>query len=226
VVSIRLPDLTSDFAKAMRRREFIVLVGGFAAGWPCATHAQRAEGMRRIGVLMALPETDPVAKGLLSEFTQGLAALGWTYGRNMRMEVRWAASNLDLMRKFAKELVDLHPDVILANSTPVTAALQAQTQTIPIVFAIVGDPVGSGFVASLPRPGRNITGLGVFEGSMASKWLDLLKEIAPDFKRAAFMFNPNTAPYINSFLVPSFEAAAEAFKVAQSVAPVHSDAEI
>ena len=106
-------------------------------------------------MLMALPETDPVAKGLLSEFTQGLAALGWTDGRNMRMEVRWAASNLDLMRKFAKELVDLQPDVILANSTPVTAALQAQTQTIPIVFAIVGDPVGSGFVASLPRPGQN-----------------------------------------------------------------------
>ncbi len=130
------------------------------------------------------------------------------------------------MRKFAKELVDLQPDVILANSTPVTAALQAQTQTIPIVFAIVGDPVGSGFVASLSRPGRNITGLGVFEASMTSKWLNLLKEIAPDFKRAAFMFNPDTAPYINSFPMPSFEAAAEAFKIAQSAAPVHNDAEI
>ena len=209
----------------MRRREFIALMGS-AIGLPCAAHAERAEGIRRIGVLMALTETDAMAKGLLSEFTQGLAALGWTDGRNMRMEVRWAGSNFDLMRKFAKELVDLQPDVILANSTPVTAALQAQTQTIPIVFAIVGDPVGSGFVASLSHPGLNITGLGVFEASMASKWLDLLKEITPDFKQAAFMFNPDTAPFINSLLMPSFVAAAEALKVAQSAAPVHSDAEI
>ena len=210
----------------MHRREFITLLGGAAVAWPLAAHAQPSEGVRRLAVLMALPETDPEAKALLSEFTQGLAGLGWADGRNMRMDVRWAASNLDLMRKFAKELVDLQPDVILANSTPATAALQNQTQTIPIVFAIVGDPVGSGFIASLSHPGRNITGLGMFEESMPSKWLDLLTEIAPGFKRAAFMFNPDTAPYINSFLVPSFETAAEALKVAPIVAPVHSDAEI
>jgi putative tryptophan/tyrosine transport system substrate-binding protein len=209
----------------MRRRDFI-LAGGATMAWPLAARAQQPERMRRIGVLMALPEADPAAQELLSEFTQGLAELGWTAGGKMRMDVRWASDNVDLIRKFAMELVALQPDVILANSTPVTAALQRETQTIPIVFAIVGDPVGSGFVASLPRPGRNITGFGLFEASIPSKWLDLLKEIAPDFKRVAFMFNPDTAPYINSFLMPSFEAAAEAFKVTQSVAPVHSDAEI
>jgi putative ABC transport system substrate-binding protein len=210
----------------MQRREFITLLGGAAVAWPLSAHAQPGERVRRLAVLMALPETDPEAKALLSEFTQGLAGLGWADGRNMRTDVRWAASNLDLMRKFAKELVDLQPDAILANSTPATAALQHQTQTIPIVFAIVGDPVGSGFIGSLSRPGRNITGLGMFEESMPSKWLELLTEIAPGFKRAAFMFNSDTAPYINSFLVPSFETAAEALKVAPSVAPVHSDAEI
>jgi putative tryptophan/tyrosine transport system substrate-binding protein len=210
----------------VQRREFITLLCGVAVAWPRAARAQQTDRVRRIGVLMALSETDSAAKGLLSEFTLGLAELGWNDGRNMRLDVRWAASNVDLMHKFAKELVDLQPDVILANSTLATAALQSATQTIPIVFAIVGDPVGSGFVASLPRPGRNITGLGVFEASITSKWLDLLREIAPGFKRAAFMFNPDTAPYINSFLVPSFEATAEAFKVIPSVAPVHSDAEI
>jgi len=209
----------------MRRREFIALLSGSAA-WPLMARAQQADRMRRVGVLMAYGETDPEAKALLAEFTQGLSELGWTDGRNLRLDVRWAPGNTDAMRTYAKELITLQPDVILANSTPVTATFQRETQTIPIVFAIVGDPVGSGFVASLPRPGRNITGFGVFEASIPSKWLDLLKAIAPDFKRVAFMFNPDTAPYINSFLMPSFEAAAEAFKVAQSVAPVHSDAEI
>ena len=147
----------------MQRRKFITLLGGAAVAWPLAAYAQPGEGVRRLAVLMALPETDPEARALLSEFTQSLAGLGWADGRNMRMDVRWAASNVDLMRKFAKELVDLQPDAILANSTPATAALQHQTQTIPIVFAIVGDPVGSGFIASLSRPGRNITGLGMFE---------------------------------------------------------------
>ena len=208
----------------MRRREFITLLGG-ATTWPLAVHAQ-TEHVRRIGVLMAYPEADLEAKTLISEFTHSLAALGWMEGGNLRMDVRWAASNLESMRKFAKELVDLQPDAILANSTPVTAAVQRETQTIPIVFAINGDPVGSGFVASLSRPGRNITGLGMFEESMASKWLDLLREISPGFKRATFMFNPDTAPYISSFLLPSFEAAAAAFEITPSVARVHSEGEI
>ena len=210
----------------MKRREFITLLGGAAVALMPAARAQQTDRKRRVGVLMGYGEADPEAKALLAEFTQGLSELGWTDGRNLRMEVRWAPGRTDMMHTFAKELVELQPDVILANSTPATAALQHQTQTIPIVFAIVGDPVGSGFIASLSRPGRNITGLGVFEESMPSKWLELLTEIAPGFKRAAFMFNPDTAPYINSFLVPSFEAAAEALKVAPSVARVHSDAEI
>ena len=130
----------------MRRREFITLLGG-ATTWPLAAHAQ-TERTGRIGVLMALPEADLEAMALNSAFTHGLTALGWTEGGNLRMDVRWAASDLESMRKFAKELVDLQPDAILANSTPATAALQHEIQTIPIVFAIVGDPVGSGFVRS------------------------------------------------------------------------------
>src|SRR5262249_30934655 len=136
-------------------------------------------------------------------------------------ERRWTGGNVDLMRQFAKELVTLNPDVILANSTPVTAALQRETQTIPIVFVIVGDPLGSGFVASLGHPGRNITGLGVFEASIASKWLDLLSQIAP-----SFMFNPDTAPYIRSFLLPSFEDSAKDLKITGTAAPVRGEVEI
>jgi putative tryptophan/tyrosine transport system substrate-binding protein len=137
----------------MRRREFIALLSGSAA-WPLMARAQQADRMRRVGVLMAYGETDPEAKALLAEFTQGLSELGWTDGRNLRLDVRSAPGNTDAMRTYAKELVALQPDVILANSTPVTATFQRETQTIPIVFSIVADPVGSGFVASLPRPGR------------------------------------------------------------------------
>jgi putative tryptophan/tyrosine transport system substrate-binding protein len=142
------------------------------------------------------------------------------------MDIRWAGGDVDLMRKFAKELVTMSPDVILANSTPVTVALQRETQTIPIVFVIVGDPLGSGFVASLAHPGRNITGLGLFEASITSKWLDLLTQIAPGLSRAAFMFNPDTAPYIRSFLLPSFESSVKFLKIAGTAAQVRGEAEI
>jgi len=130
------------------------------------------------------------------------------------------------MRTFAKELVSLQPDLILTNSTPVTAAVKRETATIPIVFAVVADPVGSGFVASLPRPGGNITGFSSVEGSIASKWLELLTDIAPGIKRAMMLFNPDTAPYIKPYLLPSFEAAARLLKVALIAAPVHNDTEI
>ena len=143
----------------MRRREFIGLIGGAAVVMPLVAHAQQPDQVRRVGVLMAYYETDPEAKALLAEFMQGLSELGWTDGRKLRLDVRWAPPNSDAMRAYAKELVALKPDVILADTTAVTAAFQRETQTIPIVFAIVGDPVGSGFVASLPRPGRNITGV-------------------------------------------------------------------
>jgi putative tryptophan/tyrosine transport system substrate-binding protein len=211
----------------MRRREFITLISGAAAARPLAAWAQQADRARRVGVLMGYAESDPEAKTLLAEFTQALSEFGWIEGRNLRLDVRWAPANTDLMRTYAKELVNLQLDVILTNSTPVTAALKRETSTIPIVFAVVADPVGSGFVASLPRPGGNITGFGSLEtGSMASKWLELLTAIAPDVKRAVMMFNPDTAPYIKSYALPSFEAAARSLKVASVAAPVHSDTEI
>jgi putative ABC transport system substrate-binding protein len=180
--------------------------------------------MRRIGVLMGYDENDPEAKGWLSGFTQGLAELGWTEGRNMRMGVRWAESNVDRTRMFAKELVDLQPDVILANTTLVTAALQRETRTIPIVFVGVRDPVASRIVPRLDRPNGNTTGLATFEGSLGGKWLELLWEIAPWLKRAAIMFNPDAAP-ISTFM-PSLETGAGSLKVASITAPVRSDVEI
>jgi putative ABC transport system substrate-binding protein len=182
--------------------------------------------MRRLGVLMTTRENDPGGKADLSGFIQGLAELGWTDARTVRMDVRWAAGNVDLMRMFAKELVDLRPDVILSEGTSATAALQRETRTIPIVFAFSGDPVGSGFVASLPRPGGNITGFTYIEASMAGKYLELLTEMARGVKRAAIMFNPDTTSSGGSYYLPVFEEAARSLKVAPIVAPVHSDAEI
>jgi putative ABC transport system substrate-binding protein len=210
----------------MKRRDFISLVGGAAATWPLAVRAQQPDRMRRIGVLMGFGENDPGGKAQLSAFTQGLAELGWTDGRNLRMEVRWTALNVERARMFAKELVGLRPEMILTSGTPTTAALQRETRTIPIVFASVGDPVGDGFVAGLPRPGGNITGFSTMEASMAGKWVELLTEIAPGVKRAAAMFNPDTAPGGGSYHLPSFEAAARSLKVAPIVSRVHSGAEI
>jgi putative tryptophan/tyrosine transport system substrate-binding protein len=209
----------------MKRREFITLLGG-AAGWPLAARAQQGERMRRVGVLMAFDENDPEAKAYLSGFTRGLVELGWTNDSNLRMDVRWAAGNVDRMRMSAKELLDLQPDVILAHGTPATAAFQRETRTIPIVFASVSDPIGDGLVASLPRPNGNITGFISQEATVAGKWLELLTEIAPSVKRVAAMFNPDTAPGGGLYVLPAFEAAARSFKVAPIAAPIHSDAEI
>jgi putative ABC transport system substrate-binding protein len=166
----------------IRRREFIAGCVGVAA-WPAAGLAQQAERMRRIAVLMGFDENDPEVNVWLSGFIRGLAELGWIDGRNLRMDVRWVSGSVDRARRYAKELVDLQPDVILANSTPVTAALQRETRTIPIVFAPTSDPVGDGFVTSLPHPGGNLTGFGYVEAGMAGKWLQLLAEIAPGVKR-------------------------------------------
>jgi putative ABC transport system substrate-binding protein len=210
----------------MRRRDFVTLLGGAAFAEPLAVSAQQTDRMRRVGVLMGYGEADPEAKALLAELTHGLSATGWIEGRNLRMDVRWAPGRTDLMRTFAKELVQLRPDVILSDSTPVTAALKHETSTIPIVFAAVADPVGSGFVASLSDPGGNITGFSSVEASIASKWLELLTGIAPDLKRATMIFNPDTAPYTRSYVLPFFEAAARSLKVGLIAAPVHSDAEI
>jgi putative tryptophan/tyrosine transport system substrate-binding protein len=191
----------------VRRRTFIVGLGG-AAAWPLVTRAQQVERMRRIGVLMPLDENDPVMKTYVSAFTQTLADLGWTDGRNVRMDLR-LTDDISRVRAFAHELVGLQPDIILAVGTPATAGVQQETRTTPIVFVIVVDPVGSGFVASLPRPGGNMTGFMPQEMAMAGKWLELLTQIAPGVKRVAAMFNPDTAPGSGSYYLPSFRGSCQ-----------------
>jgi len=206
----------------MNRREFITLLGG-AAAWPLAAHAQQGDRVRRIGVLMPGDENDPEQKRRLFAFTQALAGLGWNDGRNLRMDLRWHGDNNNRTRALAQELVGLKPDAILAYGTLATVALQRETRTIPIVFAGAGDPVASGIVTRLDRPGGNITGFGSQEASLGGKWLELLSEIAPGLKRAAIMFNPNTAPV--SYM-PSLETAARSLKVEPVIRPVHTDVEI
>ena len=168
----------------MRRREFIAGLG--AAAWSTAARAQ-ADRVRRIGVLMPQDENDPEGKRRHSAFTQALADLGWTDGRNVRIELRWGGADINRIRALAQELVDLQPDIILTGSTPTTVALQRETRTIPIVFVNVADPVASGFVAKISEPGGNITGFGYMEASVVGKLLELLSEIAPGLKRAAIM---------------------------------------
>jgi putative ABC transport system substrate-binding protein len=172
----------------MRRRDFLTLLGS-AAAWPLAARAQPRERMRRIGVLMWLDENDPGAKSDFSAFTQAIAGFGWTEGRNVRTDLRWYGDDANRMRALARELVSLQPDIILASGAA-TVALQRETQTIPIVAAGWGDPLASGIVTRLNRPGGNITGFATSEASLAGKWLQLLSEIAPGLKRAAIMFNP------------------------------------
>ena len=180
--------------------------------------------MRRIGVLMAYAENDLEASAFVAAFRDGLQKFGWTEGHNIRIDTRWAAE-VELMQQFAKELVALQPDLILSHTTPTTTALLQQTRTIPIVFAIVGDPVGSGFVASFPRPGGNITGFNVSEPTLAGKFLELLKEIAPHVARVAMLFNPATATYAEYWLSP-FKTAAASFAVEAITAPVHDRSEL
>jgi putative ABC transport system substrate-binding protein len=193
---------------------------------PVAARAQQPERMRRVGVLMGWSDIDPEHRARLSAFEQGLAKLGWMDGQNIRIDVRWTLGDVERARFFAKELVELRPDVILASTTPATAALQRETRTIPIVFALVSDPVGSGFVATLARPGGNITGFTNIEAAMGGKWLELLKEAAPRLKRVAIMFNPDTAPGGGSYYLGPFEAAARSLAVEPITARIHDRAEI
>ncbi|MGB9323310.1 MAG: ABC transporter substrate-binding protein, partial [Pseudolabrys sp.] len=209
----------------MRRREFISLIGG-AAAWPLAAQAQQLERMRRIGVLMAYGEGDAEGQSFTAAFVHGLQELGWTNGRNLRIDYRWAAGDVERMRALAKELVELQPDAIVAHTTPVTAAVQRTTRTIPVVMAAVSDPVGDGFVASLSRPGGNITGFINIESSMGGKWLELVNEIAPRVRRAAIMFNPDTAPARGTYFLGSFESAAQTLVIEPIKAAVRSDADI
>ncbi len=206
------------------RRELIVTFGGAAAAWPLAARAQQGDRMRRIGVLMGRDENDPEVKTIVSAFTQALADLGWTDGRNVRIDGRRAGGDINRIRALAQELVGLQPDIIVTIGTPTTVAVQQETRTIPIVFANVADPVASGIVPRLDRPNGNITGFANFEPSLAGKLLELLTEIAPGLKRVAMMFNPNTSPRIGAGT--SVETAARSLKVVPIAAPVHSDVEI
>jgi putative tryptophan/tyrosine transport system substrate-binding protein len=208
----------------VKRRQFITFLGG-AAAWPLAARAQQLDVVRRIGVLTGFAESDREGQAFVAAFREGLQKLGWVEGRNIRIDYRWAALDTELMQRFAKELVALQPDLILTQSTPAAAAMLQQTHTIPIVFAIVADPIGSGFVASFPQPGGNITGFVTMEPTMAGKWLELLKEIAPRVARVAMLFNPATAPYAEYWLNP-FKAAAASFAVQAIVAPVHDKSEL
>jgi len=202
----------------MRRREFIAGLGG-AAAWPLAARAQEGDRVRRIGLLMPFEENDPAPKRRLSAFTQALADLGWADGRNVRMDLRWGGADINRIRALAQELVGLQPDIILTQTIPASVALQRETRTIPIVSVGVADPVASDVV---PRNG-NIT-IVSYEAALGGKWLELLSEIAPGLKRAAIMFNPDTANV--SFFMPSLETAARSLKVVPINAPVHSDVEI
>ena len=200
-----------------------LVLGLFA---PLSVGAQQTSQMRRIGVLMGLAESNPGAQARLAAFRDGLQTLGWADGRNVRIDVRWATtSDAPAMQRSAKELVALQPDLILSHNTPTTATLLQHTRTIPIVFAVVSDPIGSGFVASIPRPGGNVTGFTNIEPTMASKWLELLKEVAPRVARVAFLFNPATAPYAEYYVGP-FKAAAASVAMEAIPAPVHNTSEL
>ena len=209
----------------MRRRDFITVVFGAAASWPISARAQ-GERMRRIGVLMGYAENDSEAQAWVAAFREELQKLGWAEDRNIHIDTRWATLDVELTQRFAKELVALQPDLIFSQSTAQTAALLQQTRTIPILFALVADPVGSGFVASLSRPGGNATGFATNEGSLSGKWLELLKEIAPRVARVAMLFNPATAALIAEYYLNPFKAAAASFGVEAIAAHVHDTSEL
>jgi putative ABC transport system substrate-binding protein len=204
----------------MKRREFVTLLGGAAVAWPLAA---RAQGMRRIGVLMSLAASDPEAQLRLAAFEKAMRDLGWAEGRGLRTEHRWAVGDADVLRRAARELLGTAPDVILANSTPAALALREQGGTVPIVFVQVTDPVGQGLVPNLARPGGNLTGFTSFEFSIGTKWLEMLKVVAPHVTRVALLFNPTTAPFADSFRLP-VEAAAPSFDVTTLVPAAARDA--
>jgi ABC-type uncharacterized transport system substrate-binding protein len=207
----------------MNRREFITLLGGAAATWPLAARAAPTERMRNVGILMSFAASDPEAQPRIAAFEKGMRELGWVEGRNLRTESRWAPGDADTLRSHARELLRMAPDLILVNSTPATVALQEQGHAVPVVFVQVTDPVGQGLVASLARPGGNTTGFTTFEFSIGTKWLEMLKVVAPHVSRVALVFNPKTAPFADLFWHP-IEAAASSFDVTPILAAV-SDAD-
>ena len=205
--------------KSLRRREFIALLGGATVAWPLAARAQRSGGVRQIGVLMTYPETSQDAQGLATAFRGALSNLGWTEGQNIHLEFRWTGPDADRMRQGAQELIALQPDLIISGGSPTTALLLQQTHTIPIVFVNIVDPVGQGFVADLSRPGGNATGLVNLESSMAGKWIDLLREVAPNLARVVVPFQPATAPYAD-FYLKYFKSSAQSLGVEIIAQPI------
>jgi putative tryptophan/tyrosine transport system substrate-binding protein len=214
----------------MKRREFIGAVGGALGApsvlWPLAARAQQPERVRRVAVLMGVAESDPAQQSFVLAFTQALQDLGWRSGRNIQIVYRWGGGDAEKIQSFAREFVELKPDLIVAHTTPVVAALKQQTSTIPIVFTQVSDPIGSHFVDGLARPGGNITGFTNLEASMGAKLAELLKEVVPSVNRVALMFNPATAPDGGSYFMAPVEAAAPLLKITMVAAPVHTPAEI
>jgi putative ABC transport system substrate-binding protein len=206
----------------MRRREFIAGLSG-AVAWPVVGRTQPL--VRHVGVLMGWSDSDPQYRTRIGALVEGLTVLGWAENQ-LRLDIRWSNGDVDRAQTLAKELVSQQPDVLVAATTPSAAALQRETKTIPIVFAVVSDPVGAGFVENLPRPGSNMTGFINIEAAMGGKWLEMLKEVAPSLDRVAMMFNPDTAPGGGAFFQPSFEAAARTLKIEANTAPVHNDVEI
>jgi len=213
-------------ASYIGRRKFLAaLLGGAAAAWPLAARAEQQEGVRRIAVLIGVAG-DSETKGWVSVFRKRLDELGWRVGGNLQIEERWTAGDPDRNRRFASELLAMRPDAVFAFSSVAVAALQQESPTVPIVFTAISDPVGSGFVESLARPGRNATGFTNFVPTMAAKWLEVLKEIAPQVQRAVLLFNPQTAPYVGQYYQRPFEAAAPSFGVRAIAAVVHTTGEI
>jgi putative ABC transport system substrate-binding protein len=208
----------------MKRRSFIAALGG-AAAWPIVAWGQQGERVKRVGVLMALDESNPPAQLQITNFLQGLAKLGWIDGRNLTADYRWAAGDIARMHTFAAELVALHPDVLLVVSTPATTALRQATNSIPIVFIALTDPVSNGFVTSLSRPGGNLTGFTAEEPPLASKWVQFLKKVAPNLRRAAMLFNPDQAPFAGEFY-SNARAAAASLEIDIVAAAVHTDRDI
>lgn len=209
----------------MRRRELLILLGGGFA-FPRIASAQEQSRVRRIGLLMASAESDPDGQARVEAFQDALQDLGWVEGRNLQLDRRWAAGSADRFRTYAAELVALAPDLVLADATPSVAALLRETKSVPILFCRVGDPVGSGFVESLARPGGNATGFTAFEASMGPKWLELLKEAVPSLAHVALLFNPKTAPHVESLFLRSIDGAASSLGIAAAPARVQSSGEI
>jgi putative ABC transport system substrate-binding protein len=209
----------------MKRREFITLLGGAAAAWPLVARAQQPGGMRRIGVLVNGTGTEARLQSYLAAFVQGLHQLGWNEGQNVRIDVRWNNGDADLARTYAEQLIGLMPDVILAISTTNLMVIQQATNTVPVVFVQVSDPVAQGFVASVAKPGGNLTGFSMYEFSIGGKWVDLLKAAAPALARVAVMFNPETSPQ-SKFFMRSVEAAVPSLGVQAIAVPVRTTADV